>query len=58
MKIEVKPIDFWGEAFFSVFVDGEEMTSEYNEMLPCKYREDAEKVAEFISEFLYSHEQI
>lgn len=52
MQIEVKPIDFWGEAFYSVFVDGVEQTANYNDMLPQKYREDAQEVADFIAEDL------
>jgi len=51
-KVEVKLIDFHGEAFYSVFADGEEMTAEYNDMLPQKYREDAQEVAKFIEEDL------
>ena len=50
MKVEVKLIDYHGEAFYTVFVDGEEMTSDYTDMLPCKYREDAVEVSKFISE--------
>ena len=47
-KVDVKPIDFHGEAFYTVFIDGEEMTEAYCGLLPVKHLDDAWEVAEEI----------
>ena len=47
-KVDVKPIDFHGEAYYTVFIDGEEMTGAYCGLLPVKHRSDAWEVAEEI----------
>lgn len=45
-KVEVKPIDYCGEAHFTVFIDGEEMTGAACGRLPVKHQSDAWAVAE------------
>ena len=47
-KVDVKPIDFHGEAYYTVFIDGEEMTGAYCGLLPVKHRNDAWEVSEEI----------
>lgn len=46
MKVEVKPVDYWGEAYYTVFIDGEEMTGLAS--LPVKHQDTAWQVAEEI----------
>jgi hypothetical protein len=45
-KVEVKTIDYWGEAHYTVFIDGEEMTGAACGRLPVKHRDQAWEVAE------------
>ena len=47
-KVDVKPIDFHGEAYYTVFINGGEMTGAYCGLLPVKHRSDAYEVAEEI----------
>lgn len=45
-KVEVKPIDFHGESFYTVFINGDEMTGVSCGRLPVKHRGIAWEVAE------------
>ena len=47
-KVDVKPIDFHGEAYYTVFIDGEEMTGASCGRLPVKHRVLAWAIAEEI----------
>lgn len=46
-KVEIKPIDFHGEAYYTVFIDGQEMTANYPG-LPVKSRDIAYDIADEI----------
>ena len=52
LKVEVRPTDFWGEAVYTVFVNGKEMTAEYRSLLPVYTRDAALEVADEIRENL------
>lgn len=47
-RVEVRPTDFHGEAYYTVFLDGQEQTGQHNDLLPVKHRDEAWEVAQSI----------
>jgi predicted methyltransferase len=55
-KMEIKPVDFWGQAHYTVFINGKEMTSAHKD-LPVIHRDAAIEIGQEILDNIEDYEE-